>query len=272
MVSYAMRWALSVAAFALAGPLLAQAPALVNAGKPMRVPFVCGEADIQAYGLTCGAEDPCTVYLELIGLEVAGSNIFISGNLHTAASTLASILLASRDEGKTWSEPYERIRFGGLEQIQFLDFETGWVAGQMLQAVPRDPFFLLTTDGGKTWRRRPVSSEGNVGAIEQYWFDSRSTGTLVIDRMQSGESGGRFALYESMTGGESWMVREVSTRGMRLKRSAGSNPDRRLRADAASKSFHLERRAGERWQTVASFLIEAGECRAEERPLEEPRP
>jgi photosystem II stability/assembly factor-like uncharacterized protein len=255
---YAMRSARLVLMIAVAAALLA--------AQPVRVPFNCSEEDIQLFGLDCTPEEPCAVFLELTGLEVSGSKIFLAGNLHTATMTLASVLLASEDEGKTWLEPHERIRSAGLEQIQFLDFERGWVAGQQLQTIPRDPFFLVTTDGGKTWRRRPVAGDGQVGTIEHFWFESRTDGLAVIDRMQPTETGARYSIYETRTGGEAWMIREVGARPPRLKRAAGQNPDLRIRADAKTKSFLVERRTGERWRPLASFPIETGSCRPAARP------
>lgn len=258
--------AIAVAAFCRA------AQPLVNDGKPMRVPFACSESDIQASGLECTFEEPCAVFLELAGLEIAGPKIFLAGNFHTATVTLASILLASDDDGKTWNEPYERIRQAGLDQIQFLDFERGWVAGQQLQAIPRDPFFLLTTDGGKSWRRRTVFGDSQPGSIEQFWFDSRNDGVALIDRTQSSETGARYSIYETLTGGESWTIRQVSARPPRLKRTAGQDPDRRIRADAKSKSFVIERKQSERWQALGSFMVESALCRPAERKLAEPPP
>jgi hypothetical protein len=265
---------MSVARLALAAGVVFSlgAEPLVNEGKPLRVPFSCSEEDIQSLGLDCTYDEPCAVYLELAGLEIAGSKVFLSGNIHTATTTMASILLSSDDDGKTWIEPHERIRSSGLDQIQFLDFERGWIAGHQLQAMPRDPFFLLTTDGGKTWRRRPLFADSQVGSIEQYWFESRTDGLAVIDRMQSTETGARYSIYESKTGGDTWMVREVSGRVLRLKRAAGQNPDRRIRADARTRSFAIERRQGERWQPLASFLVEIGSCRPAERAPAEPPP
>ena len=251
--------------------LLAAQP-LVNEGKPLRVPFSCTEEDIQSLGLDCTYEEPCPVFLELSGLEIAGSKIFLSGNLHTTTTTMTSVFLSSEDDGKTWTEPHERIRSSGLDQIQFLDFERGWVAGQQLQTMPRDPFFLITTDGGKTWRRRAVFGDSQVGSIEQFWFDSRTDGLALVDRMQSTETGARYSIYETRTGGDAWMIREVSTRALKLKRAAGQNPDRRIRADARTKSFAIERRQGERWHPLASFLVEAGSCRPVARTLAEPPP
>ncbi len=263
-----------VARLALAAVVAAacfSAEPLVYQGTPLRLPFQCSEEDVQTFALDCTNEEPCPVYLELAGVEIAGSRIFLSGNLHTATTTLYSILLASEDEGKSWTEPHERIRSAGLDQIQFVDFERGWVSGHLLQAMPRDPFFLLTTDGGKTWRRRPVFAENQVGSIEQFWFDSRTDGLAVIDRRQSTETGARYSVYETRTGGDTWMVREVSGRGLRLKRAAGQNAERRIRADARTRAFLLERREGERWTTLAGFLVEAGSCRpAALKPIEPP--
>ncbi len=258
--------AIAVAAFCRA------AQPLVNDGKPMRVPFACSEEDIQASGLECTSEEPCAVFLELAGLEIAGSKIFLAGNVHTATTTLAAILLASDDDGKTWAEPHGRIRFAGLDQIQFFDFERGWVAGQQLHTMPRDPFFLLTTDGGKSWRQRPVFGDSQPGSIEQFWFDSRADGVVIIDRTQASETGARYSIYETMTGGESWMIRQVSARPLKLKRAAGQNPDRRIRADAKTRSFVVERRQGERWQPLGNFLVETDSCRPPRRVPAEPPP
>ena len=177
-------------------------PVLQFAGKPMALPFQCSEEDRQSFGISCSPDEPCPVYLELAAVESAGVRLFAAGNLHTRETTMFSVLLASEDNGKTWTEAYERIKFAGLDQIQFIDFEGGWIAGQMLQTLPRDPFFLITTDGGKLWRRKPVfGGDSRVGSIEAFHFDSRQTGSLLIDRSQSGEAGSRHELYETMTGG-----------------------------------------------------------------------
>lgn len=247
----------AVALLAL-GVAWGQAP-LENTGKPMRVESPCSEEDIRALGLTCTAEHPCPVYLELAQMERVGEKIFLTGNLHTEAVTLMSVLLASADGGKNWHEPHERIRAAGLDQIQFLDYEAGWAAGYVLQPLPRDPFLLLTSDGGKIWRRRPIWGESKVGAIEHFWFEDRKHGLLWMDRTSSAD-GGRYEFYESMTGGESWMLRQVVDRLGAKPAGRPPNPNWRLRADAATKSYLIEQRAP-KWQTVASFLIAVGECK-----------
>ena len=165
---------------ALAVCLRAQAP-IANTGKPMRVPFECTEADIAATGLSCTEDEPCPVYLELANIQAVGNKIFLIGNLHTPTTTVFSILLASEDAGATWTEPQPRIRSTGLDQIQFFDFQNGWISGANLLGAPRDPFFLITTDGGKTWRDRPVFEESRLASIERFRFESPQNGVMLVD-------------------------------------------------------------------------------------------
>lgn len=238
--------------------LSAQGP-LVNTGQPMHLPFECTEVDIVATGITCSEDDPCPVYLELANVEAVGDRLFLTGNLHTPTNTLFSILLATEDGGQNWTEPLTRIRASGLDQIQFFDFQTGWISGANLQGAPRDPFFLVTTDGGKTWRQRPLFEETRVASIERFWFDSRENGTLLVDATLDN---GKHELYESRTGGESWALRQASEKPIRFP----VNPDRgpaawRLRPDAATHSYAVERSQGSGWHRIASFLVNVGTCK-----------
>lgn len=246
---------------------------LTNSGKPMKLDVDCGAADIERFGLTCSVDDPCPLYLELAAVEAAGDRIFTVGNLHTEKATLYSVLLSSEDGGKTWTEPHERLQGASLDQIQFIDLEVGWVSGQQAGSLPRDPFFLITGNGGKTWARRPVFEESRVGTVDQFWFESRTSGAMTVDRTQTGDSGGRHELYESMTGGESWMLRQVSTKPIPLKKGRPAGPGTwRARADGPSKSFRIEKRDATQWSAVASFLITTGECKPAETELTEPEP
>jgi hypothetical protein len=238
--------------------LCAQAP-LENTGKPMRVAYECTAADTQAAGLGCSEEDPCPVYVELSDVEAVGSKIFVTGNLHTPMATLYSILLASEDGGSAWTEPNPRIHSSGLDQIQFVDFQNGWISGANLQNAPRDPFFLITTDGGKTWRERPIFEESRVAAVEQFAFDSPEVGTLLIDAMLDN---GKHELYGTRTGGESWAIQRSSTEPIpfpKERQSKGSGW--RLRADAATHSYVIEKPERNRWQKVASFLVHVATCK-----------
>jgi len=263
-----------LAAVLALGPLWAQdTKPMEYVGKPLKLEFACTADDLQSHGLSCNGDERCPVYLELVNVERVGTRIFVTGNIHTEAATFRSVLLGSLDDGKTWSEPFERIPGAGLDQVQFIDFETGWVSGQILGSPSRDPFFVLTNDGGLTWRRRPIFSESRPGSIEYFWFDNRNSGTLLIDRLQTDENGVRHALYETMTGGDTWAIRQVSATPIPLRRrGAGPNPGWRVRADGPTSSYRIETRRDGVWKTVAAFAISLGECRAPEPKLDDTPP
>jgi len=232
---------------------------LENHGKPLLVAYQCTPADTQAAGLGCSEEDPCPVYLELANVDAVGNKIFLTGNLHTPMATLYSILLGSEDSGSTWTEPYARTRSSGLDQIQFVDFQNGWISGANLQGAPRDPFLLITTDGGKTWREHPIFDETRVAAIERFWFDSPANGTMLIDaRLDSG----KHELYETLNGGESWTAGQTSADPIAIPKDKPSNaPAWRVRTDAATHSYVIEKSGNNRWQKVASFLVDIASCK-----------
>jgi photosystem II stability/assembly factor-like uncharacterized protein len=227
------------------------------------VAFHCTADDIQWAGLSCSEEDPCPIYLELTAVESVGLRMFAAGNIHSAAVTLYSTLLGSEDAGHTWREVHPGIRGVGFDHIEFLDTETGWVSGQTLFPLPQDPFLLLTSDGGKTWRQRPVfgdNRENRFGSIQQFFFASKSSGSLIVDRGQ-GSDGDRWESYDSPDVGESWAIKETSGKPLALKRLPARAAEWRLRADAATQSFHIEHRQGERWVNVAAFAVKLGSCK-----------
>src|SRR5690348_5508841 len=111
---------------------------LENTGKPIAVPFQCTDEDMQWGGLSCSAEEPCPVYLELTAVEAIGTKLFAAGNIHAQTITLYSVLVASDDAGHTWREVYQRIRGAGLDHLQFADFQNGWASGEALSPLPQD--------------------------------------------------------------------------------------------------------------------------------------
>src|SRR5207249_1242961 len=140
-----------------------------------------------------------------------GLRIFTAGNIHTSNATLFTILLGSDDNGLTWREVHERVRGATLDHIQFADVESGWISGITFGPLPQDPFLLVTTDGGKTWRRRDIFSEPRIGALQQFFFDDKTHGSLVIDH-GPGSGADRYELYESNDGGETWNISETNVK------------------------------------------------------------
>jgi hypothetical protein len=265
-----MRWLPAVSIFVLLGASARPAeekPSLKEgvleySGKPLVAPYQCSEGDIQTFGLSCTEEEPCPIYLELAAFEPLGNQLYVSGNIHSDTATLFSLLFASADGGKTWREPFQRIRGASLDRILFNGFEHGWIIGGTVNPIARDPFLLVTSDGGKLWRRVPVFEESRAGSIQQIFFDSPNTGSLVFDRGNSGD-GPRYELYESATGGDNWMIRQANDKpvGIRHMTPQIENTDWRMRPDAATKSNRIEKRQGGKWITVSSFAVDLPVCK-----------
>lgn len=253
------------------------APLMVNEGKPIAFPFTCTPEDMMTAGLTCTKEQPCPIYLEISAAGGVGERVFAAGNLHAESSTLASVLLLSEDRGKTWREAFARVPQATLEQIRFFDFATGWISGQVLEPTPRDPFFLITTDGGKSWRRRPVWEDSRPGIVEEWRFLNAREGDVWIDRQRSADDGLRYEHYQTQNGGDTWTLRQVSENPIPRGRTLAPLEEAawRVRADAATQAYVIERNAAGGWLPVASFLIQAGFCAPPELSFEqtpEPEP
>ncbi len=239
-------------------------------GEPLKVPYQCAEDELQSVGLLCNDEEPCAIYLELASIAPLGRKLYLAGNLHANSGTLTSILLGSDDGGITWREPSPRIRMAGLGQMQFYDLEHGWVVGESQYPLPHDPFFLVTSDGGATWRNRPLTEDGGPGSISRFWFDSFRHGEMILDAGRSSPSG-RYITYESETSGESWMIRSTSDKMPKISRAPAilENENFRLKPDAKGKLYEVQKRAGERWEPVASFAIEVASCKVKAQELKD---
>lgn len=249
-------------------------PVLRYSGEPITLPFECTNDDIAWFAMSCTAAVPCPIYLQLNSVESFRDKLLLAGSLHNGSSSMYSVLLASEDGGFTWTEPHERIRGVSLDRVFFYDDEHGWVSGHAMDFEPRDPFFLLTTDGGKIWRRRDIFDDARAGVIDKFWFDSDRSGVVLIDRLHANEAGTRYERYETMTGAENWMIREVSSQPIRVREpfSAGPDGDWRLRADKDTGAWHVEHRQPAGWSEVSSFRIEVARCVPVEEKIAEAPP
>ena len=224
--------------------------------------------------MTCSELEPCPIYLEISHVYPLGRKLFATGNIHSAQVTLYSILLASEDNGATWHEGVERVRGGELDKIQFTNFETGWVSGQRVTPLPGDPFLLLTTNGGKTWRKQEILVEGSTGSVQKMWFSSPREGMLLIDRGASDGDQLRYSRYETMSGGTSWSIRETAAKPLDLPAASASAEQDiwRVRADASAKRQMVEKQAEGGWVPVSAFALELAVCKGEPAPVLTPPP
>ncbi len=235
---------------------------LVYKGEPLAVELQCAWDHFQRAATVCYDRMPCELYLELTAVEQAAERVFLIGNLHTSSATVSSILLASEDEGISWYEPHPRLA-AGLESIQFAEGEYGWIAGQesRLDGSSR-PFLLRTGNGGVRWRRYDIwPDEDRSGAILDFYFDTEKHGLLSIDLLTSEIDS--YELYESMNGGLSWGIREISDRQAKLKNIplVRRQLDWRLGEDGKRAVYVVERRRGEEWSAQVEFGVRVGTCR-----------
>jgi photosystem II stability/assembly factor-like uncharacterized protein len=237
-------------------------PVFAYEGRPITLPYQCSLEDIRWAGLTCSEDEPCPIYLELSSTDAVGERVYAAGNIHSDAVTLYSVLLTSADGGHSWQIAPDSVRGAGLDRIQFLDALTGWIGGQTLFPIPQDPFFLLTSDGGKSWRMKPVFTDSHFGSIQQFAFDSKSTGALIVDNGLGGDLE-RYARFETSDGGGTWSIKEQSMKLLQLKRSAAPPSTWRVRADAATRSYRIEHRTGNQWAAVAAFSVKLPPCKPE---------
>jgi hypothetical protein len=102
---------------------------------------------------------------------------------------------------------------------------------------------------------------------------------MAIDRGRAGENGLRYELWESLTGGDSWSIRQVDARPIPFP--GGDSPRAkplRIRTDAGSKTFRIEKQDGSQWRPLASFAVALGQCKPEvpepkeEAPEAQPQP
>ena len=207
--------------------------------------------------MTCSAQEPCPVYLDISHVYATGQKLLAAGNIHSAETTLYSILLESPDGGATWREPVERVRGGELDDIQFSG-DTGWISGQRVTPLPGDPFFLITRDGGNTWHKAQILSEGSPGFIQKFWFDSPQSGFFLLDRGASGDEQMRYSRYETSTGGDAWTLTESANQPL----AAGPKfvPEPMLRVRAERRALVLERRSAGNWVAAATFPLQLAVC------------
>ena len=107
------------------------------------------------------------------------------------------------DGGFTWTVQHPSSRLVGLEQLDFVDTDTGYVVGQLLpigsqseNTMPADALFR-TTDGGAAWKQRALPKGAQVLQLQ---FTDATTGWAVA--MYAADGGP--ALLHTTDGGATW--------------------------------------------------------------------
>lgn len=227
-------------------------------GTEVKLDATCSAQQIDDLDLRCTRTHPCPIYLELSSAGSNGTRYFVAGNLHTEEATLASILLASEDSGKTWYEAAPRIVGAGLDRIQF-HVDRGWVSGQILAPPPAsDPFLLFTDDAGQNWRRIRIRGQAKPGLVDAFAFRNATNGLLLIDNVRTPEEGFRYELFESTNGGQTWNVKQYSNQLPADRPAAASDRTLLLRENAGKGSYELIDQYSNR--PISQFAVKSGLC------------
>ncbi len=224
----------------------------------MHVDYTCPPEDIESFGLTCSEDQPCPIFFEVSAVDSFGSRVFVAGDIHTGTTTLFGVLLTTDDGGASWSEAIPRVRSAAFEQFQIIDTH-GWLSGQHVEPLPKDPFFMITADGGKSWRQRPLFEESRFGSIVHFGFESPERGELIFD-----DSVGKATnqeLYGTTSGGENWELKQKSTKPLPLAAATRPNASWKITAASGSPTYLIERIVNGQKETVARFLIHIGDCK-----------
>ena len=152
-------------------------------------------------------------------MESTGIRIFAAGNIHTASATLYTHPAGQRRQRPDLA----RGRTSGFAARAWTTSSSpmpkpAGPAASRFAPLPQDPFLLQTTDGGKTWRPHAIFNEPRFGSIQQFYFEDKKNGALIIDH-GPGSSDDRYELYETNDGGETWNIQETSVKAIRLKRA-----------------------------------------------------
>lgn len=249
-------------------PVVEDGPVIYkSAAGPIVLPNRCGELDLSQLGLTCSADEPCPTYLEIASVEDVGPTLVVAGNLHTQSATLHSIVMVSEDAGATWRESHVRLKASAVDQLQFIDFTNGWLAGHGSTVLPRDPFVLITNDGGRAWRKVELFSESRVGVVEDFAFESAKKGWLLVDNRGSGEAG-KYELYETQTGGGVWELRSITDKIPAGAKVGTRKPSAtaRVRVEEKPGLLRVEVRDGNVWKRVSSFKLRVEDCKPDPAP------
>ncbi|HKX32038.1 MAG TPA: YCF48-related protein [Blastocatellia bacterium] len=141
----------------------------------------------------------------------------------------AATVLKTTDGGEHWSQivgieklvglPIESSNYNfGFREIFFLDAKHGWMVGNFYgRARSNIGGLFVTTDGGLSWKRIPVTfqtqySSGRFtpGRLQSVRFSDLNTG-FMTGEMQDGEGRYFFALH-TRDGGQTWNQFRTSSR------------------------------------------------------------
>jgi photosystem II stability/assembly factor-like uncharacterized protein len=129
-------------------------------------------------------------------------------------ASLRGLVLGTGDGGRTWRELKDRSGKGApfsINDVWFTSATDGWAAGGNLEDNEED-VLLRTTDGGRTWERRPTGAAEYLRAVQ---FVDRDHGWVVgmtVDTVDPSGPPGPSKILATSDGGATWVVQLTAPR------------------------------------------------------------
>lgn len=135
-----------------------------------------------------------------------GQEVWLGGSYRTPAHSYRSLLLRSRDGGKSWSEIDVWMTGSEVCEIYILDEKHIWFITAWSVEGSQAPYYIFrSTDGGKTWQRMeksmPSSIETSLSYVTDFFFETQLRGEITFV-----SAGGDKQTYLSLDGGATWRI------------------------------------------------------------------
>ncbi len=144
------------------------------------------------------------------GVNVSLRDVFFVDSLYGLAVGDSGVIIATSDGGENWLNLYSSTDIIEFKQVQFLDRENGFVAGNILKQHPgylsHQVILLRTTNGGLSWKSISSSFDSSLtfGNIK---FLNSDTGWVSINNSgQTSWDDRKGILLKTNDGGSSWTI------------------------------------------------------------------
>lgn len=140
---------------------------------------------------------------------VSRQTVFLAGDCAVPGGPVRSVLLKTRDGGKTWWEVKHPKSYNYTSEIVFVDDQNGWVMDSEILEGAGPATLFITHNGGRSWQSLgtlPWQSQGSFMTLGLD-FTTRFEGSVwteMLTRQKGREGNTDFCRFDTNDGGKSW--------------------------------------------------------------------